>query len=138
MKNMPLGAQGTARVVVTSETLASRTGSGGVDVFSTPNLVLLMEEAAVEAVRDFLDPGETSVGALVNIRHLAPTPAGMTITATARLSHVDGRRLVFQVEAHDGVDRVGEGVHERFIISTDRFISRAREKSTRRNTSSVE
>ena len=138
MKPIPIGTQGIAKTLVTEDTLASRTGSGAVEVFSTPNLVLLMEEAAVEALAPFLDPGETSVGSLVNIRHLAPTPPGFTVTATARLLEVDGRRLVFQVEASDGVDRVGEGTHERFVVARDRFISRAYEKSTRRNTSSVE
>lgn len=138
MKDIPLGTQGTARVAVTEETLASHTGSGSVEVFSTPNLVLLMEEAAMDALRPFLEPGETSVGTLVNIRHLAPTPPGMIVTATARLSQVDGRRLVFQVEAGDGIDRVGEGTHERCVVLTERFILRSREKSTRKNTSSVE
>lgn len=107
-------------------------------MFSTPNLVLLMEEAAVNALMPYLEPGETTVGSVVNIRHLAPTPPGLTVTATARLTLVDGRRLVFQVEASDGIDRVGEGTHERFLVSKERFISRAAEKSTRRSTSSVE
>ena len=78
------------------------------------------------------------VGTLVNIRHISPTPLGLTVTATATLTEIDGRRLVFHVEARDELDKVGEGTHERFLISVDRFISRAREKSTRRNTSSVE
>ncbi len=138
MKDIPIGTQGTAKAVVTEATLASRAGSGAVEVFSTPNLVLLMEEAAMDALRPFMELGETSVGTLVNIRHLAPTPPGLAVTATARLVQVDGRRLVFQVEAGDGIDRVGEGTHERFVVLKERFILRSREKSTRRNTSSVE
>ncbi len=138
MREIPAGAQGTAKTVVTVETLATHTGSGAVDVFSTPNLVLLMEEAAMDALRPYVEAGETTVGTLVNIRHLAATPSGFTVTATARLVQVDGRRLVFQVEASDGMDKVGEGTHERFLVSKDRFKSRSLEKSTRRNTSSVE
>ncbi len=138
MKEMPIGTEGIAKVLVTNELLASHTGSGAVDVFSTPNLVLLMEEAAMDALRPYMEPGETTVGSLVNIRHLAATPPGFTVTATARLLQIDGRRLCFQVEASDGIDKVGDGTHERFLVSRDRFISRSREKSTRRNTSSVE
>ena len=138
MKPVEIGIQGRATVEVTQNNLASSTGSGAVDVFSTPSLVLLMEEAAMDALKPFMEPGESSVGTLVNIRHIAPTPPGFLVTATATLTEIDGRRLVFQVEAHDGVATIGEGTHERFLISIERFISRVREKSTRRNTSSVE
>lgn len=138
MRTMEPGATGTASIIVTEETLASHAGSGAVEVFSTPNLVLLMEEAAVDALRPYLEPDETTVGSLVNIRHLAATPLGLTVTATARLTQIDGRRLFFQVEASDGIDRVGEGTHERFLVSKQRFLARASEKSTRNRTSSVE
>ncbi|MGI6662874.1 MAG: thioesterase family protein [Bacillota bacterium] len=138
MKLVEIGIQGRATVKVTQSNLASSTGSGAVDVFSTPSLVLLMEEAAMDALKPYMEPGESSVGTLVNIRHISPTPLGLTVTATATLTEIDGRRLVFHVEARDELDKVGEGTHERFLISVDRFISRAREKSTRRNTSSVE
>lgn len=138
MKPVEVGTRGQATIRVTPAVLASSTGSGAVDVFSTPSLVLLMEEAAMNAIRPYMEDGESSVGSLVNIRHLSPTPVGFTVTATATLTEIDGRRLVFKVEAHDGVDLVGEGTHERYLISVARFISRAREKSTRINTSSVE
>lgn len=108
------------------------------DVFATPNLILYMEIAAVNALQPFMEEGEATVGTLVNVRHLSPTPVGLDVTATAKLTEIDGRRLVFHVEAHDGVDLIGEGTHERYLVSIDRFISRTREKSTRRNTSSVE
>lgn len=74
MKQIPIGTKGSKSVKVTEDTLASATGSGAVDVFSTPNLVLLMEEASVEAVKDYLEDGETTVGTMVNIRHLAARP----------------------------------------------------------------
>lgn len=138
MKPIRVGAAGHASACVTSANLASSTGSGAVQVFSTPSLVLLMEEAAMAALEPYMEEGESSVGSLVNVRHLSPTPPGFRVSATATLTEIDGRRLVFQVQAHDGVDKIGDGTHERFLISVDRFISRAREKSTRRNTSSVE
>jgi len=116
-------------MIVTEDTLASRVGSGEVPVFSTPNLVLLMEEAAVDAVRSYLEEGETTVGSLVNIRHVAPTPSGLQVTATAVLTQVDGRRLVFRVEANDAVEKVGEGIHERYVAGRERFILKALQKS---------
>lgn len=132
MKPISPGVTGEARIKVTEDTLASKMGSGAVEVFSTPNLVLLMEEAAVNALKPYLEEGETTVGSLVNIRHLAPTPPGFEVTARAILTEIDGRRLVFQVEANDGMDKVGEGTHERHLVNHAKFISKAREKSTRR------
>ncbi|HHX28680.1 MAG: thioesterase family protein [Bacillota bacterium] len=138
MKPLQTGIHGKATVRVTDANVASSVGSGAVDVFSTPSMVLLMEEAAVDALRPYIEEGESTVGSAVNVRHISPTPIGLEVTATATLTEIDGRRLVFQVEAHDGVATIGEGTHERFLIAIERFISRAREKSTRRNTSSVE
>lgn len=138
MKPLQTGIHGKATVRVTDANVASSVGSGAVDVFSTPSMVLLMEEAAVDALRPYIEEGESTVGSAVNVRHISPTPIGLEVTATATLTEIDGRRLVFQVEAHDGVATIGEGTHERFLVSVDRFITRAREKSTRRNTSSVE
>jgi len=129
MKQIPIGTKGSKSVKVTEDTLASATGSGAVDVFSTPNLVLLMEEASVEAVKDYLENGETTVGTMVNIRHLAATPPGLTVTATAVLTEVDGRRLVFEVSAHDGVDIVGQGTHERFVVHRAKFIEKSLRKT---------
>lgn len=132
VKEIPLGVTGQASVTVTENTLASASGSGAVPVFSTPNLVLLMEQAASNAVAPYLDPGEASVGSMVNIRHLAPTPPGLVVTAVARLCQIDGRRLVFQVEATDGVEKVGEGVHERYVVNRERFLTKASQKSVNR------
>ncbi|HHW26600.1 MAG TPA: thioesterase family protein [Firmicutes bacterium] len=131
MKNVPLGTTGRAEVEVTRDTLASTCKSGAVPVFATPNLVLLMEMAAVNALEPYMEPGEVTVGTLVDVRHLAATPPGLTVTATARLTEIDGRRLVFHVEAHDGVELIGTGTHERFLVNYDRFVSRANEKSAK-------
>ena len=87
-------------------------------------MVRLMERAAVHAVAAQLAPGQQSVGTLVNVRHLAATPLGATVTARAELIAVDGRRLTFRVSAHDGTDAIGEGVHERALIDLARFEAR--------------
>ncbi|MGI6163060.1 MAG: thioesterase family protein [Bacillota bacterium] len=129
MKPVPIGARGTKSVEVTESTLASFTGSGAVDVFSTPNLVLLMEEACVEAIRDYLEEGETTVGTLVDINHLPATPPGLQVTATGILTQVEGRKLVFQVEAYDDVEKVGEGIHERFLVHREKFTAKSLRKA---------
>jgi len=131
LKPVPTGVEGKAQVRVTEDTLASRMGSGAVEVFATPNLVLLMEEAAVNAISPYLEGDETTVGSLVNIRHLAPTPPGLEVTARAVLTGTEGKKLIFQVEATDGIEKIGEGTHERYIVNHEKFIFRARQKSTR-------
>lgn len=129
MKLVPAGTRGTKTVKVTESSLASSTGSGTVDVFSTPNLVLLIEEACVEAIKDYLIEGETTVGTLVDINHLAATPPGLHVTATGILTKVEGRRLVFQVEAYDNVEKVGEGTHERFLVNREKFTAKSLRKA---------
>jgi fluoroacetyl-CoA thioesterase len=138
MKDIPIGATGSMTVNVTADTLAERFGSGAVGVFSTPNLVLVMEQAAVEAVRPYLEEGETSVGTLVNIRHISATPPGLVVSAKAVLAEIDRRRLIFQVEAYDGVEKIGEGTHERFVVKKDEFLSKAQVKLTGKTINSVE
>ena len=98
-------------------------------MLATPMLVALLEGAAKDSVQPSLPEGWTTVGTRVDIRHLAATPVGMKVTARAILTEVDRRRLVFTVEAYDEREKVGEGLHERFIINTERFESKARMKS---------
>ena len=115
---------------VTAEVTAARFGNPGVPVFATPALVGLLEEAAIGCVAPTLDDGAGTVGTSVNVQHLAATPIGLTVTATARLVEVDGRRLVFEVEAHDDKEPIAKGMHERFLVgSMERFVERALEKS---------
>jgi fluoroacetyl-CoA thioesterase len=123
------GLRGTSTVVVAEENTAAHFGAGGVHVFGTPMMIGLMENAAFSAVQPLLPEGQSSVGTKVNITHLAATPIGMSVTATAELLEVDGRRLVFRVEARDEQELIGEGTHERFIITLDRFLSRIEEKA---------
>lgn len=128
---MPLspGLTAEATTKVTPENCASAVGSGGVAVFATPMMISLMEQAAARAVAPHLAEGETTVGTLVNVQHLAATPPGLTVRAVATLEQVEGRRLVFRVEAFDDRERIGAGTHERFIVNTARFLARAAEKA---------
>ena len=122
------GLTATAETVVTPENCARAVGSGAVDVFATPMMIALMEEAAARAGASFLGEGETTVGTRVDVEHLAATPPGMKVRATAVLERVDGRRLLFRVEAFDDRERVGSGTHERVIVRMERFLQRAGEK----------
>jgi fluoroacetyl-CoA thioesterase len=96
-------------------------------------MVRLMERAAVNALAPHLAPGQQSVGVLVNVKHLDATPLGATVIARAELIAVDGRRLTFRVSAHDGLDLIGEGIHERMLIDLARFEAKARAKAQAAN-----
>ncbi len=122
------GLTGRSDTVVSREQTARHLGSGGVEVFATPELVRLMERAAVAAVDPLLPEGWRTVGAQVDVQHLAPTPVGMRVVAQAELVAVDGRRLTFRVEASDEREVVGRGSHERVIIDLARFSERVEAK----------
>lgn len=107
---------------------ARHLGSGDVSVFATPEMIRLMERAAVRAVDHLLPEGYRTVGIHVDVRHLAATPLGMTVRARAELLEVNGRRLTFRVEAFDDVEKVGEGVHQRMIVSLVKFRDRVKAK----------
>lgn len=99
------------------------------EVFATGFLVGFLEWACIKAINPHLDwPNEQSVGTHINVSHLAATPPGLQVTATVELVEIDGRRLVFAVEAHDGVDLISRGLHERFIINKERFDAKVSEK----------
>ena len=99
-------------------------------VLATGFMVGLLEWACIEAIRPHLDwPREQSLGTLVNFAHLAATPPGLTVTVDVRLTKVDGRKLEFFLTAHDGVDRIAEGSHERFVIDAGRFNAKVAEKA---------
>ncbi len=101
-------------------------------VLATGYLVGLLEWACIEAIQPHLDwPREQSLGTMVNFTHLAATPPGMTITVDVRLDTVEGRKLAFSVSAHDGVDKISEGTHERVVIDAERFNARLAEKTRR-------
>lgn len=118
------GIKGEASTLVVRENSASYLGAGGVDVFATPMMILLMENACASSVARALNAGDATVGIHVDVRHLAATPIGQQVRAIAELSEVDGRRLVFKVEAYDEHQKIGEGHHERFIVNLERFLKR--------------
>jgi fluoroacetyl-CoA thioesterase len=123
--DLGVGLQGHSDIVVAPEHLASRWKSGGVDVLSTPQLVGLMELAALSAVDHLLPAGWLTVGTRVDIEHLAATSLGQAVTAQATLTAVDGRRLSFEVIASDGAGVIGRGSHQRYIVQRDRFLASA-------------
>ena len=110
---------------VTHEMSARHLGSGDVGVLATPAMIAMMEGASLRCVQDQLAEGETTVGYIVNIRHLSPTPLGREVTVSAQLDRVDGRKLTFSVEAREGGKTVGTGEHVRVIIETARFLEEA-------------
>ncbi|MFB3818931.1 MAG: thioesterase family protein [Candidatus Methylomirabilales bacterium] len=121
----------TQTITVTHGLTAAHLAAEGLAVFSTPELVRFIERCALLGVRPFLAEGQDTVGTHVDVRHLAPTPVGMQVTARATLVEVDRRRLRFTVEVHDELDKVGEGSHERFIVDRDRQQRRVEEKVAR-------
>ncbi|MGC8825428.1 MAG: thioesterase family protein [Anaerolineae bacterium] len=126
--NVRPGLQAEYSLVVEREHTARHLGSGGVDVLATPEMVRMMERAAVMAVDHLLPEGYRTVGVRVDVTHKAPTPLGMKFIARAELIAVDGRRLTFRVTAQDEREVVGEGIHERAIIALDRFARKIEEK----------
>ena len=124
MSDLSPGLSAELNHVVTDDDTAARWGSGLVPVFSTPALVGLLEAAAVKALAGQFATGQTTVGGHIDVRHLAATPVGMTVRARAELTGVEGRILTFQVEAWDDVERIGQGLHERVVIDTQKFLSR--------------
>ncbi|HEX6542755.1 MAG TPA: thioesterase family protein [Ktedonobacterales bacterium] len=121
---LKVGMRGEASLVVGEGQTAAAFGAGGVQVLGTPVMIGLMENAAWQVVQPELPSGETTVGTLVNVRHLAATPIGGHVVASAELVEIDGRRLVFKVSARDDTQIIGEGIHERFTIMLDRFLAR--------------
>lgn len=101
------------------------------DVFATIWLVGFFERTCCELIEPYLDDGESSVGTKVDITHIAPTPIGFNVRVKAVLKEIDRRRLVFNVEAYDDMEKIGEGTHERFVIDKAKFMNKVKEKSSR-------
>lgn len=121
---MEKGMKYISKLVVTEDKTAAALGSGDLPVLATPIMVALMENAAMMAVADALPEGSTTVGGKIDVSHLAPTPVGAEVTATAVLESVEGRKLVFHVEAHQGELLLGEGSHLRFVVDRDKFMTK--------------
>ena len=126
MRPIPVGAKGTYTLRVTPAHLANQFKDVSLpQVFATPMMVTVMENAALNAVREYLDPGESAVGTVVNVRHLAATPVGHQVTAEAEVTKVDGRRIEFNVSAHDETEEIGNGTHERMVVDMARLDQKA-------------
>lgn len=128
MEGIVPGLASECRLLVKEENTAVHLGSGNVSALATPEMIRSMEKASVAAVDPLLPEGYKTVGILVNVRHLAATPMGMEVRVRAELIEVDGRRLVFRVEAHDEVEKVGEGEHHRMIINAAKFAEKVNKK----------
>ncbi len=115
------GIKGHQELVVTQELTAKNMGSGVMDVFATPAMLALMEKTAFTSVAEYLNEGCGSVGTKVDIEHVASSPVGMKITCDSELIEVEGRKLVFKVEAYDEKGLIGKGTHERFIVENKKF-----------------
>ena len=115
------GIKGHKELMVTPDKTAKAMGSGALDVFATPCMIALMENTAFESVQAELEEGCGTVGTALNVKHVAATPVGMKVTCDTELIKVDGRALTFLVKAYDACGLIGEGEHERFIISEEKF-----------------
>ena len=127
-KMLEAGITGCAKVLVSDANSAKTMGSGSLDVFATPAMIALIEKAAAESVQPYLDDGSTTVGTLINVKHISATPIGCTVRSECLLSEVDGRRLIFDVKAFDDFGLIGEGTHERFVITAEKFMSKTNSK----------
>ena len=120
------GVSATLDRVVDEEHCTHR---GGYDIFSTPNLVLLLEEAAIDALAPHLDATQSSVGSRIDIAHVAPTLRGQRVSATATVTEVDRRRVAFDITVRDDVEVVGHGTHDRFVVDLEPFVDRLQQKA---------
>jgi len=131
MEKIKPGLTGRAEMVVGTNDTAPRVGSGRIAVLATPRMINLFEEAALSAVEHLLPEGKQSLGTHLDVTHVAATPVGMTVNAEAELIEVDGRKLLFAVRAHDEMDLIGEGRHERVVVTAASFQARINEKAAR-------
>ncbi|MBV8211348.1 MAG: thioesterase family protein [Burkholderiaceae bacterium] len=127
MSGIPVGARGTFELVVGPEHLANRFKDSMLpEVLSTPVMIMVMENAALNAIKPFLPPGQTAVGTHVDVAHLAATPVGRRVSGEATVTRVDGRQVEFEVRALDGTQTIGAGRHRRAVIDLARFNERLR------------
>lgn len=119
-----IGLKHESQVVVSQSNTAKALGSGDMEVFATPAMVALMENAAMKAVAENLDEGASSVGVEISTSHIKASALGATITASAELVAIDGRKLSFKVKAWDEAGTIGEGNHTRFVVDRERFLSK--------------
>ena len=131
MDKIEIGQTGTARMIVGTNDTAPRVGSGRIAVLATPVMINLIEEAALDAIEADLAEGQQSLGTHLDVSHVAATPTGMEVVATAEVTGIDGRRVEFSVKVVDAEELVGEGTHTRVVVTAEKFKSRIDEKAAR-------
>lgn len=122
------GIKGRQELLVTEDYSADTMGSGLMEVFATPAMTALMEKTAWMSVAPYMNDGEGTVGTVLNIKHTSATPLGVQVWCESELILVDGKRLVFHVEAFDEKGKIGEGEHERFVINNEKFMKKTLKK----------
>ena len=129
MQSIPLGAKGSFSLVVTPDHLANRFKDAMLPpVLATPVMIMVMENAALNAMKPYLDAGETALGTRVDVHHISATPAGRSVTGEAEVTKIAGRRIEFTIRAMDGTEAIGIGTHERVIIDLARFSQQLKSK----------
>ncbi|MGA2190217.1 MAG: thioesterase family protein [Steroidobacteraceae bacterium] len=129
MQSIPVGVTGSFSLMVMPEHLADRFKDATLPpVLATPVMIMVMENAALNAIKPYLTAGESALGTRVDVRHLAATPAGRRVTAEAKVTSVDGRRIGFSIRAIEGNEEIGAGTHERVVIDLSRLSERMKQK----------
>ncbi len=123
MENLKAGISKKLEIVVKPEDTAVKYGSGMIEVFASPAMIALMEKTALEAVAPFIPEGKSTVGSEVNVKHVKPTPVGGSVICEAILEEMEGKKLVFRVEAWDKEGLIGKGTHSRYIVNTEKFMA---------------
>lgn len=126
---LEIGIKGKEENTVNTENSAKTMGSGTLDVFATPAMIALMEKTAWKSVQNHLEDGQGTVGISLNVKHVAATPLGMKVYCESELTEVDGKKLVFTVKAFDEAGLIGEGTHERFVITNEKFQQKTNDKA---------
>ena len=122
------GLLGKEQTIVSHSNCALKVGSGALEVFATPSMIALMEGAAANSVKNHLEPGKTTVGVSIDVKHLSATPLGMMVSCESELVEVDGKRLVFKITAFDKKGVIGTATHERMVVDAKRFMEKAASK----------
>ena len=123
-----VGMKGEVATLAEREDTAKEVGSGSLLVYATPCMVALMEGAACEAIQDALSDSQTTVGTELNIQHISATPVGLEVRAEAEVTAVEGKVITFQVKAFDEAGEIGNGIHKRVIVNTQKFLEKAYDK----------
>ena len=129
MQSIPIGVTGSFSLVVMPDHLASRFKDVTLPpVLATPVMIMVMENAALNAIKPYLDAGESALGTHVDVRHLVATPAGQRVIGEAKVTNVDGRRIEFSIRATDGHEEIGVGTHERVVLQLSKLSERIKAK----------